>query len=891
MGDSRLLQVFGVYPAGCYSEMVWLRDWFTGLADETSELVGYIEPYAIPLGTLDPQKRSEEWERMVKGVEMHIKGRQTEGYGCPVILRLPVYWFLFLSESQVVPKIGIKPACTIQQLKSIIAVSFSLQELSSARRYRSDTLPQDILDDHVNEHIKESWPEELLLRLRQSRDKEAMKLINMHLGEHSNKPAIANVLRKAATNNKFEIVKRLLDDGVHPDLCLGIGEETTLELTQTAFDKASQATKSATLEILQLLYRKGAKTHRPPSWSPFTTWQGIEKATPPSPPRIELRKEEETSQKINSEEFRGLIVDIYEPEQRPHVKTKPGGQGVVDYEYHRIAHPTLEDLIYEEGPDEIMGETPSELSPDRFHRYRWIHLPMNHDLVKMICNRRCKTHGHKDIEEYLGCTDDCFDTFDEESARGDFPFIPGRADEIFQARYWVGQQETPGTDPYSTIHHLQPQFRRLGLVNSMRTGFALIMPYVHFDTYENAQTTKEEVALLRQEARRVSAPTTLSNDASSDIYWLEKNQQRRGSGRPKVPSTTTGVLRGSIANSNLPLHCRRTLSQCYYYSQLQNPKQIVTKHFETRRPSEDPLVLMVDQLWMLVLRNGQLSLSSALREMVWLMWTPGTIITCFPSQISGTQQSFPYIYTDLVEELLSALRSKWRPPITSPLQLGFMIVKQCTGFLFNRRDRQNRRFTFLNIYEEVLSKIAAKEAGLFEELANLTESLPRTSGHDYEVRAKNCVRELLDICQRFKVMDNQGKLKQVRRELSIILDIVSTQKNVVKQMTDGLQTADFKSMFEESEKLNSMQVKIAEKLEHRKKLIQDLVQKAERIFNQFELSTTKKDQQVNTLQAYFSSQLAARSASAGNAMLVFTVVTTLFVSYQTYLKGQTLNMS
>ncbi|RYP80053.1 hypothetical protein DL770_006412 [Monosporascus sp. CRB-9-2] len=705
-----------------------------------------------------------------------------------------------------------------------------VQELSSARRYRSDTLPQDILDDHVNEHIKESWPEELLLRLRQSRDKEAMKLINMHLGEHSNKPTIANVLREAATNNKFEIVKRLLDDGVHPDLCLRMGEETTLELTQTAWAMASPTTRSATLEILQLLYRKGAKTHR--------------------------------------------------------------GQGVVDYEYHRIAHPTIEDLIYEEGPDEIMGETPSELSPDHFHRYRWIHLPMNHcrppatrlfvdfpdidaafqDLVKMICNRRCKTHGHKGIDEYLGCTEDCFDTFDEESARDDFPFIPGRADEIFQARYWVGQQETPGTDPYSTIHHLQPQFRRLGLV-------VVQTPYVHFDTYENVQKTKDEVAFLRQEARRVSAPTTLSNDASSDIYWLGNNQQRRGSGRPKVPKTTTGVLIGSNANSNLPLHCRRTLSQYYYYSQLQNPKQIVTKHFETRWPSEDPLVLMVDQLWMLVLRNGQQSPSSALREMICLMWTPGTIITCFPSQIGGTQQSFPYIYTDLVEELLSALRSKWRTPITTPLQLGFMIVKQCTGFLFNRRARQNRRFRFLNIYEEVLSEIAAKEASLFEELANLTESLPRTSSHDYEVRAKNCMQELLDISKRFKVMDNQEKLKQVRRELNVILDIVSTQKNVVKQMTDSLQSADFKSMFEESEELNSMRAKRAEKLDQRKKLIQDLDQKAERIFNQFELSTTKKDQQVNSLQAYFSSQLTARSASAGNATLVFTVVTTLFVSY------------
>ena len=91
----------------------------------------------------------------------------------------------------------------------------------------------------------------------------------------------------------------------------------------------------------------------------------------------------------------------------------------------------------------------------------------------------------------------------------------------------------------------------------------------------------------------------------------------------------------------------------------------------------------------------------------------GTIITCFPSQMGGMQREFPYIYTDIVEELLGHLRNKWRSPITTQLDLGFMIIKECIGFLFNQRARYNKRFRFLNIYGQQLSDIVRLPLQLF----------------------------------------------------------------------------------------------------------------------------------------------------------------------------------
>jgi len=91
------------------------------------------------------------------------------------------------------------------------------------------------------------------------------------------------------------------------------------------------------------------------------------------------------------------------------------------------------------------------------------------DLIKTLCDGRCGKHGqeqHNSSNQRKGsCTNHCFKTYIETNKlwEDDFPFLPGCANSIFEARYWLGQQDTPGTDSYSTIRCLRPQFRRLGL--------------------------------------------------------------------------------------------------------------------------------------------------------------------------------------------------------------------------------------------------------------------------------------------------------------------------------------------------------------------------------------------------------------------------------------------
>ena len=217
----------------------------------------------------------------------------------------------------------------------------------------------------LKDHIARSWPERLLQLVTKDRDNEALQVIIKHQGKHCHEPTIARVLQKAAARNKCDIVQRLLDDGVHPDVCIK-------QEQKTAFEKASP-------DARKLLYERGAKTHpAPPS---ILCWQG--NGSEPhyvDTTRQEVREDQESSSSgMKDEQFRALIVDIYSPIPKQEEGSK--GQSTPnrpDYEYHCIAHPTVEDLIYDKGPDSIMRTQSSKIPSQGCKRYRWIHLPMNH---------------------------------------------------------------------------------------------------------------------------------------------------------------------------------------------------------------------------------------------------------------------------------------------------------------------------------------------------------------------------------------------------------------------------------------------------------------------------------------------------------------------------------
>jgi hypothetical protein len=82
-------------------------------------------------------------------------------------------------------------------------------------------------------------------------------------------------------------------------------------------------------------------------------------------------------------------------------------------------------------------------------------------------------------------------------------------------------------------------------------------------------------------------------------------------------------------------------------------------------------------------------------------------------------------------------------------------------------------------------------------------------------------------------MKNLDNLKHIRRELRIILDVVTQQRNVITQMMDDLKSGQFKdcAAFQSSGDIGERWAKRIEKINQRRTQILDLDDKAQQIFN------------------------------------------------------------
>jgi hypothetical protein len=191
-------------------------------------------------------------------------------------------------------------------------------------------------------------------------------LTRKNLGKHRHEPIIARVLQEAARINNIDIIRLLLDDDVHPDVRVKMGDEAAIELAHKP-------------EVRQLLYERGGKLPLPPDGCPLDWWgvgsQDYERQRPSNASLM--------GGKPYSGEFRGLIVDIFSPPPRQEKECPGNGDETAEQknspydERHLICHPTVEEMIDTTGPGGIMD--PLKSPPvEGCKRFRWIHLPMNH---------------------------------------------------------------------------------------------------------------------------------------------------------------------------------------------------------------------------------------------------------------------------------------------------------------------------------------------------------------------------------------------------------------------------------------------------------------------------------------------------------------------------------
>jgi hypothetical protein len=147
----------------------------------------------------------------------------------------------------------------------------------------------------------------------------------------------------------------------------------------------------------------------------------------------------------------------------------------------------------------------------------------------------------------------------------------------------------------SYIRYLRPQCKTIPYVgfppDKVLADMILFMPYLHYEYTSRRQSMLETVDQVIEGARS-GPPRPQSNTADQNAIW-------------------------AYLRRDMPLHIRRTLDQ-FYYDALdsdtpqkkgvppRNKDQVIQRFMKAQEQwkNEDPLMLMVDQLWMVLLEDG-----------------------------------------------------------------------------------------------------------------------------------------------------------------------------------------------------------------------------------------------------------------------------------------------
>ncbi|KAF2108367.1 hypothetical protein BDV96DRAFT_264521 [Lophiotrema nucula] len=306
-------------------------------------------------------------------------------------------------------------------------------------------------------------------------------------------------------------------------------------------------------------------------------------------------------------------------------------------------------------------------------------------------------------------------------------------------------------------------------------------------------------------------------------------------------------------NNPPALHIRKTLDQ-YFYHMLESTSerdqdQVVSRWARRVRKQMTHNILMVDQLW------------------IWQCMMPGrnglsAIVTAFPGR-TGVGSSTERTYDDLRARVLARSGSR-KYPIQGPHHLVGRILATCFGLFDDLQGQDMLRF--MAMFEDSIGTIDNRESELFKKFEKDSTSLQHLSkkSYSFDDHRRTLLEQLLDIQQETKLLI---EIKDIRDEIKICLSIVDIQKQVFAQMSDPNKGGKFeyldthvRSLLESTQyAFNRINVQ-AEAVQDKLNTLMDLKQKAS-----------------NAWEARSAREVAVEAGKQGNTMLVFTIVTIIFL--------------
>ncbi|KAL2006448.1 hypothetical protein VTN00DRAFT_9116 [Thermoascus crustaceus] len=420
----------------------------------------------------------------------------------------------------------------------------------------------------------------------------------------------------------------------------------------------------------------------------------------------------------------------------------------------------------------------------------------------------------------------------------------------------------------NTVSYNSDKYRRLlgspsckDTPNAARSNIWMFMPYLHFETAERRLKMQEAI----QRAETLNFRPALS----------------------KAPTHDEMLIRAHLmSSSTASLHVRRTLDQFFFPNidtQTRDQDQVVyryqTKGPDRRKSWKEAKIFMVDQLWMWILGKN-------------------LIVTSFPQRWEQPKNDPLNVLDGIIEDI----NSKTRDPVRSVYDLAIVITSRCSG-IFDRHRMGDEEYQFLDMFESSIGIATDRETMLFNEFnvasaqasewlkqhrrpnrfIQTLESASRNQEHedddsDDENREEQSqqplfVDKLLDIGQETDLL---AEAKDIRDELNMLRTILEHQKQVLGDLQEAIceiYNGEYRSQQEAKKRFKEQQRTIDVHL----KDIDRMDKQAERIYYSITDLLDLKQKHANAFEARFARDQAAGTTRQGKTIMVFTIVTIIFL--------------
>ncbi|KAJ5292018.1 hypothetical protein N7478_001269 [Penicillium angulare] len=406
-------------------------------------------------------------------------------------------------------------------------------------------------------------------------------------------------------------------------------------------------------------------------------------------------------------------------------------------------------------------------------------------------------------------------------------------------------------------------------------NICVFMPYLHFETEERRK--KMQAAISRAE-KLCFQPRSIQRARTRDEMLIDAH----------------------LSSSTTSLHVRRTLDQFFYPNidtQSRDQDQVVYR-YQTKGPGRDslvtdPKIFMVDQLW------------------VWILGA-NLIVTSFPQRWDQPKNDPLNVLDGIIEDI----NSKTRDPVKSVYDLAIIITNRCSG-VFDRHRLGDDEYQFLDMFESSIGIATDRETLLFKrfnhasaqasswlkshrKLNKFSQNRPSSGPNgvaEPEIPDSDdeyChgdgsplwVDDLLDIGEETDLL---AETKDIRDELNMIRTVLEHQKHVlvdfqevICEVYQGQHRSQYevKKRFKDQQRMIDMHLKDLDRMD----------KQAERIYHSITDLLDLKQKHANAFEARFARDQAAGTSRQSKTIMVFTIVTIVFLPLSFITSIFTINM-